>query len=472
MWGDRIRCRVDGGMSEQQWQGKRILVVGIGRSGFDAARVLHERGAEVVACDAGAPPLAEALGAMGVQVLTHWQAALPEGSFDLVVTSPGIPAENPLLQGALERGIPVWSEVELAFRLSRAPIIGVTGTNGKSTTAALIAHILMRAGYRAVLCGNIAADGLERTLTTAASESSPDNILVAEVSSFQLEWVHEFRPRVGVWTTLSADHLNRHGSMEEYGRTKARLLRCQTEQDLAVLPADDALVLSFVVTQAQKIYFSHDNADRLPCVVAGADGVYWNDNGENRRLASIDGYRLLGMHNRRNLAAAIAGCSLWEVHREVLEEAIRTFEPLPHRMEWVAEIQGVHYVNNSMCTNLHALEESIRAVPVSVVLIMGGVDKSQSPFGELVPLLQEKARAVVLIGADADRIETQLYEAGWDQTIRAGDLDEAVRLAREHAQPGDWVMLSPGCASFDMFTDFQERGRVFREIVFRMGGLG
>jgi len=459
-------------VKDAHWRDKNILVVGIGRSGFDAARVLRALGARVTACDAGAPPLAGDLAEFGAHVLTDWHTGLPGKHYDLVVTSPGIPADNPVLQEAARHGIPIWSEIELAYRLSQSPIIAVTGTNGKSTTAALIAHILSVAGYRAVLCGNIAAEGLERTLTDAASLSQPEDILVAEVSSFQLEWVHEFCPHVGVWTTLAADHLNRYTSMEQYGSIKARLFRRQTETDFAVLPGDDALIQSLVQTRAKYIYFSHQNINTImgTMIWCDATGVYFKEGVKVRRLASIERYLLYGEHNRRNLAAAVAACLPWDVAGDQLEKAINTFRPLPHRMEWVAEIAGVHYVNNSMCTNLQAVEESLKAVPASAVLIMGGVDKSFSPFEKLVPLLREKARGVVLIGEAAERIENELRGAGWEHTVRCNTLEEAVQRACALARPGDWVMLSPGCASFDMFTDFQERGRIFRRMVHQIKG--
>jgi len=459
-------------MNQPNWRQRRVLVVGIGRSGYDAARVLHKLGAEVAACDAGEPALARDLASIGVQLFTHWRGSLPAKNYDLLITSPGIPAQNPILQEAVGQGIPIWSEVELAYRLSRAPIIAVTGTNGKSTTVSLIAHLLSTSGYRAIPCANIAAEGMERTLTDAASQAGPDDILVAEVSSFQLEWVHEFRPHVGVWTTLSEDHLDRHGSMQEYGRVKARLFRCQTETDFAVLPGDDSLVLSFVQTRAKYIYFSHQNIDRngVFSVYCLPEGVVVKSRAGEYRLASIARYRLLGEHNRRNLAAAVGACLPWGVSGTHLEQAIATYEPLPHRMEWVAEVGGVQYVNNSMCTNLQALEESLKSVPAPVVPIMGGVDKSGTPYGKLVPLLQGKARGVILIGADAEKIEGQLRSAGWSMIVRCSSLEEAVLQARRLAQPGDWVILCPGGASFDMFTDFQERGRAFRAVVRRLEG--
>ncbi|GIV19558.1 MAG: UDP-N-acetylmuramoylalanine--D-glutamate ligase [Armatimonadota bacterium] len=459
-------------MKNTQWQNKRILVVGIGRSGYDAARVLHVLGAQVTACDAGSPPLASGLADLGVRVRKNWQGGLPQEDYDLVVTSPGVPAESPILQEAVQEAIPVWSEVELAYHLSQAPIIGVTGTNGKSTTAALISHILITAGYRAVLCGNIAAEGMERTFTDAAYQSRPEEILVAEVSSFQLEWVHEFRPHVGVWTTLSADHLDRHGSLEEYGSIKARLFRRQMKTDFAVIPGDDAFIQSLVQTEAKYIYFSLQNIDTIEgCVIwSDAHRIYFRNGDETVLLASTERYRLYGEHNRRNLAAAVAACLPWNISGEHLEEAISTFRAPPHRMEWVAEIDGVQYINNSMCTNLQAAEESLKAAPVPVVLIMGGVDKSDTPFGKMVPLLQQKARSVVLMGADAANIEKQLRAAGWEHIVRCDSLEEAVWRARDLAHPGDWVMLSPGCASFDMFANFQERGNAFRRIVHRLEG--
>ena len=461
-------------MKHTQWRNKRILVVGVGRSGYDVARVLHQLGASVTACDARFPELANRLAEQGVQVLTGWLGGLPEKSYDLVITSPAVPKWAEVLQDAVRKDIPVWSEVEFAFHLSEAPIVAVTGTNGKSTTAALVAHILHTAGYRSVLCGNIAAEGMERTLTDAASQAQREDILVAEVSSFQLEWVHEFRPVVGVWTTLSPDHLDRHGSFEEYGKVKARLFRRQTEKDFAVIPSDHDLIQSLVKTKAQYIYFSQENIDKSGrfAVWCDADGVYFRNGEGVNRLACIGRFRLYGEHNRRNLAAAVAACLPWNIAGERLEEAIATFRLLPHRMEWVADIDGVQYINNSMCTNLQAVEESLKTAPSPVVLIMGGVDKSATPFGNLVPLLQQKARSVVLIGADAENIEEQLRAGGWERIVRCNSLEEAVFRARDLAHRGDCIMLSPGCASFDMFANFQERGNAFRRIVHRLKGEG
>jgi len=286
--------------------------------------------------------------------------------------------------------------------------------------------------------------------------------------------VHEFRPVVGVWTTLSPDHLDRHGSFEEYGKVKARLFRRQTEKDFAVIPSDHDLIQSLVKTKAQYIYFSQENIDKSGrfAVWCDADGVYFRNGEGVNRLACIGRFRLYGEHNRRNLAAAVAACLPWNIAGERLEEAIATFRPLPHRMEWVADIDGVQYINNSMCTNLQAVEESLKTAPSPVVLIMGGVDKSATPFGNLVPLLQQKARSVVLIGADAENIEEQLRAGGWERIVRCNSLEEAVFRARDLAHRGDCIMLSPGCASFDMFANFQERGNAFRRIVHRLKGEG
>lgn len=447
--------------------GKQVLVVGVGRSGYDAALALKQRGAHVVACDTRCPPLAKDLQRQGVEVLCDWQGGVPSHHFDIVVTSPGVRADSVILREAASQGIAVWSEVELAYHLTDRPIVAVTGTNGKSTTAALIAHLLRGAGVAAILCGNIAAEGMERTLTDAAIHAQGDEVLVAEVSSFQLEWVHAFRPRVAVWTTFSPDHLDRHGTIEEYGRTKARLFKRMLPEDLALLPADDAQIQAFVDTQAKKVYFSHQNINTNveSCIYHEAEEVYFKQDGKRQRLCSVRGFQLLGIHNLRNLVAAIGACLPWSPRSPQLEEAIRRVRPLPHRMEWVADVAGVRYVNNSMCTNLEAARESLRAVPAPVVLIMGGVDKSESDFGELADLLREKGRYVLLIGVDAQRIEGQLRAAGWQEVSQCEGLLEAVYLARQIAEPGDWVMLSPGCASFDMFANFQERGEAFRRAV-------
>lgn len=470
--------------------GKQVSVLGAARSGLAAAAALTRRGARVRLVDSktreqmGAVRWAEiaATGAEFAPAATV-DVALPPGT-ELVVTSPGVPATSPILMAARLHGIPVWSEIELAYRLTEAPLVAVTGTNGKTTTTLLIAAMLQTAGIPNRIGGNVSADEIKRTLVEAAEEVfeewttsplAPDRrypVLVAEVSSFQLEWVEQFRPVVGILTNVTPDHLNRHATFDEYVQTKARLFAAQEPEDWAILNYDDpaARRVGEGPLPGCRVWFTR--------AAAPPDGgpAAWVDNGmlTFRLEAGVPPLSLMsaqelppslpGTHNVENLLAAALAALHLGAPPERVREAICRFQGVAHRMEFVAEIEGVRYINNSMCTNTAAGISSLMAMDRPTLLIAGGADKGLD-FAPLVPALHRKAKQVILIGQAANTLEAAFRAGGYDRIVRAKTLEEAIRQAQERAVPGDAVLLAPCCASFDMFADFEARGHAFRKEV-------
>ena len=479
---------------------RRIAVIGLAATGLATARILSERGATVTVYD-GKPEdkldparVAEAKGIAGVRLALG--VGEPDwGEIDLVVPSPGVPKTARAIAGAFERGIPVWSEIEVAYRLAVAPILAITGTNGKTTTTALVGAICREAGLTTFVAGNIAEDEGKRTpLIVAAVECPADGVIVAEISSFQLEHVHTFRPKVAAWLNLSVDHMDRYASMDEYAEAKAKIFAAQTEDDMAVLNADDEYVMRFGTASAKPFFrdgFSlkktTDDWDPFIQGFRAPIGMIQQNGDVIHDWYLFDGYDplirqsevpLIGLHNIANvLAAALIWKAFYDylyrkevrIERsssDIAIEAIRSFRGVAHRMEFVAEVSGVRYINNSMCTNPAAVEASVSAIETPLVAIAGGIHKG----GDLTPMydsLKRNARKVVLIGAAKQEIADGLRVAGMDagDVSFADSLPEAVSMAASLATEGDTVMLVPGCASFDMFSGFEERGAVFREAV-------
>ena len=461
----------------EEFCGKRISVIGAARSGLDAARILTQLNADVLLSESqtaeqlGVARMAE-IEATGAQWVlgADVEAALPVGT-ELVVTSPGVPATAAVLQAAVARSIPVWAEIELAYRLAKAPIAAITGTNGKTTTTLLLAAMLRAEGRAAAVAGNVSADEIKRTLVDAAFTGDAD-VLVAEISSFQLEWVERFAPRVGILTNITPDHLNRHSSFAAYAATKARLFATQTKPDLAILNWDNpaARAIGTGPLPGKRLWFTRGDAPP-------DDGAaVWIQNEvmllrltkhgapiELLRLSDIPP-SLPGAHNVENVLAA--GLAAWILGAAParIAKGLREFKGVAHRLEWVADIDGVRYINNSMCTNVAAGISSLLAQNRPVVVIAGGADKDLD-FAPLTDALREKARALILIGSAADKMEATFRAGGYDTIHRAATLEEAVAQARRLAHTGDVVLLSPTCASFDMFTDFEARGVAFRQAV-------
>jgi UDP-N-acetylmuramoylalanine--D-glutamate ligase len=382
-----------------------VLVLGLARSGLAAAAALERRGVEVVRAD---------------RELGNDEDLGLIGGVGLLVKSPGVPAEAPLVAAARERGVPVWSEIELASRLLPNPILGVTGTNGKTTTAEWLGFML-----GAPVAGNVG-----RALSELDGEVEPEQLVVVELSSFQLEDVDRFRPRIAVLLNLEPDHLDRHGSFEAYRDAKLRIFENQTEADTAVVPRD----LDHEV-RAHRVEFAAD--DRLPAEPS-----------------------LRGAHNRENAAAAVAAARAAGAGEGEIIRGLRDFRGVPHRLELVAERGGVDYVNDSKATNVAATLRALAAYEDEPLrLILGGSRKGED-FAPLAAALGPNVRAVYVIGETADELARAIPD-----TIRAGDLATALERAATAAQPGEVVLLSPACASYDQFRDFEERGEEFKRLV-------
>jgi UDP-N-acetylmuramoylalanine--D-glutamate ligase len=464
-------------LNVEEFAGKRISVIGAARSGTDAARILTLLGADVLLSDSqsasklGAGRVAE-IEATGAQWAVGADAgtALPDRT-ELVITSPGVPKSAAVLQAAVACGIPVWSEIELANRLSRVPIAAITGTNGKTTTTLLLAAMLRAGGIEAHIAGNVSADEIKRTLVDAAYTQT-SGILVAEISSFQLEWVERFRPHVGILTNITPDHLNRHADFAEYAATKARLFAAQTPDDWALLNADSPAAHEIAAGSlpGRAVEFSRT---RLP---SGSAPAVWIDSGVAfLRAGAGEAAQALfqicdmppslpGAHSVENALAAGAAARLLGATPTAIAAGLSEFGGVAHRMEWVADIEGVRYINNSMCTNVAAGISSLLALDRPGIVIAGGADKALD-FAPMTATLLAKARRLILIGAAADKMETTFRAGGYAAIERAPTLEAAVNRAQQLAEPGETVLLSPTCASFDMFTDFEARGVAFRRAV-------
>jgi UDP-N-acetylmuramoylalanine--D-glutamate ligase len=407
-----------------------VLVLGLGRSGEAAALALARRGVAVVGVDRREDLDAGRLRSAGVEVVLGAEdPELLEG-MDLLVKSPGIPAEAPLVAAARERGLTVWSEVELGYRLLGNPILGITGTNGKTTTSELLGEVFRAAGKPVAVAGNVG-----RPLTGLDGTLAEDAWIVCELSSFQLEDIEAFRPRVAILLNLTPDHLDRHASLEEYRAAKLRIFENQGPDDVAVVPRG----FEGIPGSARRVEF--DSEDELP-----AEPL------------------VPGEHNRENAAAATAAARAAGISDDAIAKALRTFEGVPHRLELVGEVGGVRFVNDSKATNPEAAERALSAYPPGIRLILGG-SRKRSSYSSLAR--EASARGVAkayLIGEAADEIAEALAGAGV-RFADSGSLEQAVADAFADAEPGEVVLLSPACASYDQFRDFEERGERFRDLV-------
>jgi UDP-N-acetylmuramoylalanine--D-glutamate ligase len=438
------------------FKGKRVTVVGMARSGIAAARALHALGALVTVTDK--KPLdqlaaqVKALGGVGVTIVAGGH---PERIFfetDLIVLSPGVPKIAPILE-AQRHGVRVISELELAWQLSDAPYVGITGTNGKSTVTTLVGLMLARAKKKVLVAGNIG-----NALTEDIALLRDRDWIVAELSSFQLEDIVTFRPRVAAILNVTQDHLDRYHSVDEYGEAKARIFLNQRKEDLLVLNFDDPLVKSYALrTSATVVPFS-----RLlrfspgACVLNGYLTVH------NKRIIHVKEIRITGVHNLENSLAAAALAMSAGADPKSVAAVLREFPGLEHRLEFVRKKGGVTYINDSKGTNVGAVVKSVEGFTDPVILIAGGLDKG-SDFSPLYGLFKQKVKLLVLIGKAADKMAKVLGTS--TETVFAKTLQDAVQLASKRAKRGDVVLLSPACASFDMFKDFEDRGRQFKEAV-------
>lgn len=438
-----------------EFDGKTVAVIGMARSGLACAESLTQLGAQVRLYD-GKPAgqLADALAAaraLGIEPRIGG-APVNYAELDYLITSPGVPRRSPVLQEAVSRGVPVLGEIEAAYRIAQAPILAITGTNGKTTTTVLLGEMLKAAGIETYVAGNIAAGDIAMPLIKAAHMAPPDAAIVAEISSFQLEWISTFRPQVAALLNITPDHGDRQ-TWDEYVSAKWRLFENQTRDDFAVLHND-------LKQDARR-----ENLAAKLLVFGGAT------TGDSlRALCPQAEVKLPGAHNRENVLAAAAMATAFGVGRQAICRVAGTFTGVVHRLEYVATIDGARYVNNSMCTNAAAFEKSLAALPEPKVVIAGGVFKGD----DLTPIAQavqgNNVKALVLIGRSAPDIEEAVRATGYGAIQRAATLADAVNTAQTLAAPGDSVLLAPACASFDMFQDFEDRGDQFKAAVRALAG--
>ncbi|HEX4542664.1 MAG TPA: UDP-N-acetylmuramoyl-L-alanine--D-glutamate ligase [Candidatus Acidoferrum sp.] len=444
-------------------RGKRVLVVGLARTGLATALFCAARGARVTATDTRAEnEIGEAISLLRAAGVSLELSGHRENTFleqDLIIPSPGVPADAPLLKAARAKGVTIWSEIELADRFLNGRLIGITGSNGKTTTTSLVEHILQNAGFPTILAGNIGTP-----LISCVEQTNDRTITVAELSSFQLELIETFRPNVSVFLNLTPDHLDRHGTFEAYGAAKARIFENQTETDSAVLNAGDPATTALVPTRPHVYWFSRKQRVAQGAFVREKEIVFRHE-GAEEKILKLEDISLAGAHNVENVLAAVVTARLAGALPAAIAKGVRSFAGVEHRLEFVAEIGGVRFYNDSKATNIDATLKALDAFPGRILIILGGKDKG-SDYTVLQAPLREKAILALLIGAAADKIEKQI--AGSVAIERAETMERAVETAAHAARSGDVVLLAPACASFDQFQNYEHRGRVFKELVHQL----
>jgi UDP-N-acetylmuramoylalanine--D-glutamate ligase len=441
---------------------KRVLVVGLGKSGLAAARFLKERGARVTVSDARPATLIAELPTLldeGFMVEAGSHGLLTFRRQDLIVVSPGVPSTVPELMQVRAMGMRVIGELELGAEYLQGEVVAITGSNGKTTTTTLVGEILKASGRPTLVGGNIG-----RPVTEMAAESSAETWSVLEVSSFQLETVESFKPRIAVVLNITPDHLDRHGTFEKYVAAKARVTEFQTAEDYLVLNAEDVKAQGVAAkTKAQIYWFSAKRQIKQGAFVHG-ETIFFTakEGGKPEPVMPVAEIPLAGAHNVENVAAAVCVAKLAGVENVVIRAAVAAFTAVEHRLEFVRELDGVRYYNDSKATNVDATVKAVEAFAGGVHLILGGKDKD-SDYTVMAGLLRERVKTVITIGSAAEKIEREL--AGVTKIERAGTMQAAVPLAKSLASAGDTVLLAPACASFDQFKNYEERGRVFKDLV-------
>ncbi len=443
-----------------EFTGKHITVMGLGRSGQAVAQVLRDLGAIVFCSDNGQNPelehVAEGLRAKGMDCETGGHTSRALEQTDLIVLSPGIPSTIPILQEAQRRNVPIVSEVEIAWQLTPAKIIAITGTNGKSTTTSLLGKMLNNDGQKAAVAGNIgiAVSGIAATL-------SKDDYLVIELSSFQLETIDRFRPDVAVLLNITPDHLDRYSTVDEYVAAKKRIFLNQTGSDIAVLNIDDERIRQFEPEIKSSI--RHFGAAFKPenGPYADSNGIFLINNGSEQLICRHDELTLPGRHNLENILATLTAAHAIGTSIEAMRQTLTTFEGLPHRLELVREKDGVRFYNDSKATTVESTIAAVQSFD-NVLLIAGGKDKG-SDFAPLAQPIKKHVAHLTLIGQAKNRMAAELN--GSTSTDFAGSLAAAVHEQAQRAKAGDVILLSPACSSYDMFKDFEDRGDQFRKIV-------
>lgn len=447
--------------------GKKVLVFGTGVSGIGAADLLTEQKAEVILYDGNkdadqsgirarlkAPERTTLiLGELGDEVLD---------TLDLAVLSPGVPTDLPLVLNMKEKGLPVIGEVELAYQTGAGRVFAITGTNGKTTTTALLGQIMKDYYPEVYVVGNIGTP-----YTSVSAQMSRDAVTVAEISSFQLETIQEFHPEVSAVLNITEDHLNRHHTMEEYIRVKEMITANQTENDTVVLNYEDEVLRKFGEEAPARVLFFSSRRSLPEGICLEGDEIVLRRDGETVRVLNVQEQHLLGLHNYENIMAAVAMAFCAGVPVDSIRSSVKHFRAVEHRIEYVTEIGGVAYYNDSKGTNPDAAIKGIQAMNRPTLLIGGGYDK-ESSYEEWIRAFDGKVRYLVLIGQTREKIAAAARNCGFTNIILKENLEDAVAVCAELARPGDAVLLSPACASWGQFANYEVRGKKFKEYVLRM----
>jgi len=449
---------------------KRVLVVGLGKSGVASALFLKAHGAQVTVSDTkSGDELRNEIPVLldhGITVETGGHGDRTFRGQDLIVVSPGVPVDAPPLVQARALGEAVIGEIELAAQFLPGPIVAITGSNGKTTTTTLTGEILTAAGLPALVGGNIGTPAI-----SLAGRANPETAIVLEISSFQLETIQAFRPKIAVVLNVTQDHLDRHRTFEVYVDAKARIFENQQGTDFAVLNADDPTCATLGSrTRAQVFWFSRQKEVQRGAWVRDGNIMFRDAKGQ-REIMQVSEIPLKGAHNLENVLAAVCAGALMGCAPDRIRQAVRDFKAVEHRLEFVATIGGVDYYNDSKATNVDATIKALESFPANIHLILGGKDKG-SDYTVLNHLLRQRVKRVYTIGAAAAKIESQIVSSsetsgkgGGPEVVRADTLENAIRRANAVAEPGDVVLLAPACASFDQFKNYEHRGQAFKEIV-------
>ena len=442
------------------FKNKNTLVVGLARSGVSAANLLHKLGANVTVTDEkGEDELLENIKRLskGVSLKLGGHDSVNINEIDLTIISPGVPWYSPFLNKLRRKGIRIMSEVEFAFQQLQAPFIAITGTNGKTTTTTLTGDMLKRGGKKVFVGGNIGNPLCEEVLNGGNSE-----LVLSEISTFQMEGIETFKPYISAILNITPDHLDRHESMDEYIELKKRVFINQDENDYMILNLDDEIAAGFSTeVRGKKVFFS-----RLKEVENGAfvreDKIIFKNDGREETVCSLKDLKLIGVHNIENTLASVAISGICGISGKIMRDVISEFKGIKHRMELVREIRGIRFINDSKGTNVGATVKSLQSFNEPIILIAGGKDKG-SDYLPLKGLIEDRVKFLILIGDAKKKIAKNLN--GFKNRIEADTLENAVKEGYKRAKSGDIVLLSPACASFDMFRDYEDRGEQFKEIV-------
>lgn len=446
----------------RMYNNKKILILGLAKSGYSAALLLHQLGASLIVNDLKRyeeNEKAKELEQLGIEVVCGGHPLhLLDNDFDLIVKNPGIRYDNPLIEEAKKRNIPVITEVELAYQVSKAKFIGITGSNGKTTTTMLINELLKESNQQPLIAGNIGT-----VVSDVATDASEENVIVTELSSFQLMGIVEFKPKVSVLLNIFDAHLDYHGSKVAYVAAKSNVCMNQSQEDFFIYNADDELVTAIAKKCAATLIPFSQKKKLANGAWVNNRIVHFND----EPIISTTKIALPGEHNLENVLAAIAVAKLYGVQNEWIERVLTTFQGVKHRLEYIVTVDGRKFYNDSKATNLLATEKAITSFDAPVILLAGGLDRGNG-FDELIPVFKKHVKSVVSFGETAEKLQQTALRAGVHSTKIVQSMEEAVRTAYEFSTEGDVILLSPACASWDQYKTFEERGDMFINSVHKL----